>query len=1002
MPYLDKPPIIDTYFELVEKPEKDDIKHYGIKRRSGRYPWGSGEDPYQHSGDLYSRVKTMRKEGMKDSEIAKALGIGETDKNGAFHPSVNRLKAQYSLARNEHTALLAAKARDLREKGYTLDQIAEKMGYKNDSSVRSLFKQGADIRVQQAKATADLIEKNIKEKGMIEVGKGVERQLNISREMMNQALEILREKGYPVYGGRMPQINNPGKQTTMTVICPPGTPHKAIFDYGKINFINDTVSKDGGETFQPRFTYPSSLDSKRLMIRYKEDGGIDKDGIVELRRNVPDLSLGESRYAQVRILVDGKKYIKGMAVYSDDMPDGVDVIFNTNKSKDIPKLDVLKDIKEGDNPFGSSIKDAASGGQYYYTDKNGKKKLGLINKTREEGDWEDWSDHLPSQFLSKQSTALAKRQLSLAVKDKKEEFDEINSLTNPTVKKKLLEDFANSCDYDSVHLHAAALPRQKYQVIIPITSMKDNEVYAPRYKDGEKVALIRYPHGGTFEIPILTVNNKQKDGKKILGTDISDAIGINSNVASRLSGADFDGDTVMVIPTNSKVKINSSDPLPGLVGFDPKMSYGMRKEKNPKYHGQKGVDEYIYYNKYGKPTKVMNNTQNEMGRISNLITDMTLQGADTSELARAVRHSMVVIDAEKHKLDYRSSYIDNDIATLKKKYQKGGASTIISRAKSEESVLKRQGSPRINIKGSKYYDPSKPEGSLLYKISDDLYYVDRTKDKSTNLVTLRTTTGKKIVYDPSDEVQRNKYTPIKKVDPKTDRVYYTNKDGTIEYKVKIRKQKSTLMAETDDARTLMSNMRTPMEQLYADYANQMKYFANEARKDMVATKSIKYDRKAAQLYNDEVKSLKYQLNEARKNSPKEKQAQAIANSRVKAFTEDNPDMTKEEIKKRGQQELNRARDIVGAKRVEIKLTDREWEAIQAGAITETTLKDILKNTNLQSLREKAMPKQTKTLSSAQQGRIRSLQASGLTLEQIANVLGVSTSTVSKYLKGKEH
>ena len=71
------------------------------------------------------------------------------------------------------------------------------------------------------------------------------------------------------------------------------------------------------------------------MIRYKEDGGIDRDGTVELRRNVPDLSLGESKYSQVRIMVDGKKYIKGMAVYKDDkdFPPGVDVIFNTNKSK---------------------------------------------------------------------------------------------------------------------------------------------------------------------------------------------------------------------------------------------------------------------------------------------------------------------------------------------------------------------------------------------------------------------------------------------------------------------------------------------------------------------------------------------------------------------------------------------------------------------------------------------------------------------------------------------
>lgn len=102
--------------------------------------------------------------------------------------------------------------------------------------------------------------------------------------------------------------------------------------------------------------------------------------LIELRRGCQDLSLGDSKYAQVRIMVDGKKYLKGMAVYSDDMPDGVDVIFNTNKTKDVPKMEVLKDIKsDPDNPFGSLIKDADQGGQYWYKDaKTGEEKLGLI------------------------------------------------------------------------------------------------------------------------------------------------------------------------------------------------------------------------------------------------------------------------------------------------------------------------------------------------------------------------------------------------------------------------------------------------------------------------------------------------------------------------------------------------------------------------------------------------------------------------------------------------
>lgn len=919
--------------EIVEVLNNEDtLIHYGMPRRSGRYPWGSGENPFQHSGDFLNRVNEYKQSGMKETEIAEKMGLTTT-----------QLRTQVSLAKSERRAEQVATAKSMREDGYSLNQIAEKMGFKNDSSVRSLLNEKAEKRMNTAEATADILRKAIDEKGMIDVGTGVELELGCSREKLNQALYILEREGYPVYGGGVPQATNPGKQTNLKVICPPGTEHKEIYNYGEINTLNDYISYDGGESYRKAFEYPSSLDSKRLKIRYNEEGGVDKDGVIEIRRGCEDLSLGNSHYAQVRIAVDGTHYLKGMAVYSDDMPAGVDVIFNTNKHIGTEKMKVLKPLKDDpDNPFGSLIKE--HGGQSYYDDPNGKytdpltgkkQSLSLINKRAEEGDWGSWADKLPSQFLSKQKPELAKKQLKITIDDKQAEYDDICSLTNPTVKKNLLETFANDCDSASVHLKAASLPRQKYQVILPLTTIKDTEVYAPNYENGETVALIRYPHGGTFEIPILKVNNKIAEGKKVMSSNPADAVGISKAVADRLSGADFDGDTVMVIPCNStksKIRITSTKPLKDLEGFDTKEAYGTVEKKDSKGN--------TYYERNGKKVKIMKNTQTEMGIASNLITDMTLKGATESELARAVKHSMVVIDAEKHKLDYQQSYIDNGIAALKKKYQghydengkyHEGASTLISRAKSETQVLKRKGSPKVA-----------EDGSLEYKSVIETY---------------------------------------------------VDKNG----KTQVRTQKSTKMAETKDARTLISETDTQMERIYANYANTMKSMANKARLEIQKSGRVAYQPSAAKTYANEVKSLEAKLKVSELNAPRERKAQVIANSVVKTKQQAHPDMTKAEKKKIAQKALVQARIDVGAKRTPVDITAKEWEAIQNGAISESKLSKILKSADIDKVRELATPRAKNELSTAKQNRIKALEASGYTTSEIANALGVSASTVNKYI-----
>lgn len=923
--YQDKPPIEDVMI------------HYGVSvmdgapgRGSGRYPWGSGENPNQRTDTFLSRYREYAGQGLTEKEIAEKMGTTTT-----------KLRVQLSYAKSQKRMQMVDQAKTLRKEGKSLNEIAEIMGFDNDSSVRSLLNENAETRMRQSTATADKLRELIQDKGFLEVGLGVEQELGVSRTKLDQALYMLELEGYNIYNRRIPQATNPAQKTTLKVLTPPGTKYSEIYDASKIHSVGDyAISYDDGETFHKPFEFPSSMDSKRLMINYAEDGGLQKDGVIELRRGVKDLDLGDSKYAQVRILVDGTHYLKGMAVYADDLPDGVDVRFNTNKTKDVPMMDVLKKVKrdkdgnvDRDNPFGSLIKE--KGGQSYYLDDKGKEHLSLINKRAEEGDWGEWADKLPSQFLAKQPIALINRQLKIAIEDKQAEFDEIRSLTNPTVKRKLLEDFADGCDKNAVTLQAAALPRQKYQVILPLNSISENEIYAPNFNDGETVALIRYPHGGLFEIPILKVNTKNTEGKRVIGTNPKDAVGINSKVAERLSGADFDGDTVMVIPFGKGYKIASQPELEGLKGFDPKVEYKIPAGDTK--------------------TKRMTdaNTQKQMGVVSNLIMDMTLAGASTEELARAVRHSMVVIDAKKHDLDYKRSESDNGIAELKRKYQghfdengqyHEGSATLITRAKSEISVPKRQGSGVI--------DPE--TGKKTYKTADDLYYETSRVDKKT---------------------------------------------GEVITKQKMRTQQSTKMAETDDAYTLVSYRRTKAELAYAEYANKLKSLANEARKEMKATGTLKYSPEAKKAYEPEVTRLQSALALANSNKPRERQAQVLANARIKEKIEADPDLAndKKMLKKVSQQAIVAARQQVGAKRHPITISDKEWEAIQAGAISDNVLSQILDSADIDNLRQRATPRANNELSSGKIALIKARAASGYTNAQIAESLGISASTVSKYL-----
>lgn len=890
--------------------EEDILMHYGVKRRSGRYPWGSGDNPYQHGGDFLARVEELQRLGKTEKQIADELHLSTTD-----------LRMQVRVAKHERRALQADRARSLREDGKTLDEIASILGYANDSSVRALLNENTAANKNKAQATAEILKKELAEKGAIDVGTGVERQLGVSTGVLQEALFILETEGYNRYGVGVPQVNDPKKRTITPVISVPEIDQREVYqNLDLVKSVGDYHSTDGGESWDKR-EYPASIDSSRVKILYGDEGGALKDGVIEIRRGVADLDLGDSHYAQVRILVDGTHYLKGMAMYSDDMPDGADIVFNTNKHTGTPKMDVLKKIQDDpDNPFGALIK---ANGQSHYIDADGNEKLSAINKLKEEGDWDRMSKNLSSQFLSKQPIQLIKKQLDLTYADAADEFSEICSLNNPTVKRKLLLDFADECDSAAVHLKAAALPRQSTQVILPLNAMKETEIFAPNYRDGEKVVLIRYPHGGTFEIPELTVNNKNPTAVSVLGKNIRDAVGINPKVAERLSGADFDGDQVVVIPTGGRVKIQSTPALKDLKDFDPKTDYSTEGKTGVRLLAKGAA------------------TQRQMGEISNLITDMTLKGATEPEIARAVKHSMVVIDAAKHKLDYRQSEKDNGIAELKKKYQgfddetghHGGASTLLSRRKQDVEVPERQGSGVI--------DPL--TGKVVYKESGRTY-----------------------------------------VDPRTGK--------TVAATTKVKR-----ILAVDDVRSMSSG--TLQEEAYADYANKMKDLANKARLEYKATPTLKRSASAAKAFEPEVNRLMAALKVAQLNAPLEREAQRIANARVKAKVQANNITDKDEISKIRRAAISDARNSTGAsgKRTRITISDGEWTAIQSGAISDTTLSEILRYAEPKTVRERATPRRTTQLSDARISRIKAMANSGHTNAEIAEALGISTSAVSKYL-----
>ena len=973
-----------NHFAQISQPE--DLQHYGTPRHSGRYPWGSGENPYQGDENFQKTLGKLRKKGMTNTEIAKSMGISTT-----------QLRAKIDIAGENATKWRDSMIFKLHDKGYNNLAIARQLQIP-DTTVGNVLRRENQHKISSVRSVADTLKKAVDEQKYIDVGHGCESQMRASKDKLRHAVALLEQEGYETQLHYQTQMGT-GKPTTMKVLVPKGTSWAEVEQAkreAKIGFPNYHFEDRDYEN-PHKLETPVSVDSKRVQVVFGDqklpDGtyGKDRDGLIEIRRGCEDLNLGRNHYAQVRIAVDGTHYLKGVAVYNDNLPKGIDIRYNVSKPSTMPlKSDdknietVFKRMKPDpitNNPFGASInqdEDKLNFIQIHYTGKDGKKHLSALNIVNEQGTWNEWSRNLPSQFLSKQTIPLATKQLKLDAEMRHNDFDEIMSISNPAVRKNLLESFADNCDSAACHLKAAALPRQATHLIVPFPDIKENEIYAPNYNNGERVALIRFPHAGRFEIAELTVNNNFKHGKEVIGTggedDVkNDAVGIHPKVAEKLSGADFDGDTVLVIPNNNGL-IRTHPSLKELDGFADELRVRYKRDINSSV-----------------PHMTAHEKGMQMGLVSNLITDMTLMGAPTSEIARAVRYSMVVIDAEKHDLDWRRAMRDNNIEQLYLRYQGrkgGGASTLISRSTSPQEIEERKaGEKRIDPKSGKtrvfYVDPD--TGELLYRKSGRMKSVQK-------MVEVKDENGKPII---DEKTGRHKKEPVLDANGKAiwEKVPATEKSQ----KMYVRKDGSV----RTDAMELSSG--TKMEKVYGEYANDMKQLANRARLESTHIKMDHINPVARKLYWQEVKDLDNQLAIAKQNAPLERKAQTLASKLFSMKKADNPELGYDQDKKKKAQSqcLEEARYRVHAGKTNIDISDKQWEAIQAGAISSTKLIEILKNTDVDKLKKRALPRSPKGISPSKLATAKMLIKNGYIAKEVADRLGISVDALYRALEDKK-
>ena len=379
--------------------------HQGNVPHSGRYAWGSGENSYQRATSWSDTVAKYRKNGLTDTQIAAKLGITTTE-----------FRARNTISKQQIRLHNISRIQELADKGLGSIEISRQTGIP-ESTVRMNMDASVKQKVNRMEQVKSDLKDLIKENPYLDVGLGAAQQLGINENMLKRAVQQLEADGYHMHKVYVKNATNDDHWVEMKVLTKEPNPdivreHKHEIKPPNLYKTEDGTTKLGLKPIE-------HLDWKRVGIRYDEQGGTDKDGVMELRPGVKDLDLGNSKYAQVRIGVGGTHYLKGMAVYGDpkDFPKGVDVIFNTNKKQGTPKEDVLKKLKDDpDNPFGAQIKP------------NGQK--GAINKVNEEGVWRQvvTVDKQQNHSTNKQETStLTDKSENMNKAEKQENHKEINS-----------------------------------------------------------------------------------------------------------------------------------------------------------------------------------------------------------------------------------------------------------------------------------------------------------------------------------------------------------------------------------------------------------------------------------------------------------------------------------------------------------------------------------------------------------------------------------------------